>query len=483
MSTPEPTTATPSLVIGEPLPVSFTATSATPAVNADQPAKEPTQPADGNPQPFTAPAQPTPAHPQLGERGTLKVTSVNRGLVRKWLTSQGIPFSIAGNLPNGSLQTAYNDTSDGTLNALKAQAGKPAGSPAGSPAGQGEGTEGAEGTDGEGEGEGASKSEAQKAIETLAKSLGLPLGSADEATIRRIAREEAAKAKGREKRVTVISPLGVKPLGERTLHPLFERVCKAVSVGVNPLVFGPAGSGKTTLAEQVSEALGLTFYFSGAVLKKHELFGYTDANGRLVRTAFREAFEHGGLFLFDEVDASSASVLVTLNAALANRKCDFPDGLVKAHKDFRIIAAANTNGNGATREYCGRNQLDGASLDRFVPFTCDYDNALTERIVSGFDLSAEHLSLALEWCKRVVDYRKALTETAVRGILSPRAAIYGAQLIAAGFSFDELEESLIALKFSNAEERKRVIAKGRELTAARHAADAAKAAPAPAPAV
>lgn len=473
MSTPEPTPSTPSLVIGEPLPVTFSATSATPAVNADQGGKESTQPADASTQAFT-PAQPTPAHPELGERGTLKVTSANRGLVRKWLTANGIPFSIAGNLPNGGLQTAYNDTSDSTLNALKAQAGKPAGSSAG----QGEGAEG----EGDSESGEASKSEAQKAVETLAKSLGIPLGGADEATIRRIAREEAAKAKGREKRVTVISPLGVKPLGERTLHPLFERVCKAVSVGVNPLVFGPAGSGKTTLAEQVSEALGLTFYFSGAVLKKHELFGYTDANGRLVRTAFREAFEHGGLFLFDEVDASSATVLVTLNAALANRKCDFPDGLVKAHKDFRIIAAANTNGNGATREYCGRNQLDGASLDRFVPFTCDYDNALTERIVSGFDLSAEHLSLALEWCKRVVDYRKALTETAVRGILSPRAAIYGAQLIAAGFSFADLEESLIALKFSNAEERKRVISKGRELTAARHAADAAKAAPAVTPA-
>ena len=131
-----------------------------------------------------------------------------------------------------------------------------------------------------------------------------------------------------------------------------------MSVDVACLVVGPAGSGKTTLAEQASEALGIDFHFSGAVLKKHEVLGYRDANGNVQRTAFRDAFENGGLFLFDEIDASSANALVCVNAALANKWCDFPDGRIKAHPSFRIIASANTNGDGATREYAGRNQLD-----------------------------------------------------------------------------------------------------------------------------
>lgn len=424
--------------------------------------------------PSEHPSTPWPASEQLGVRGSLKVTSENRGLVRKWLTAQGIPFSIAGHLPNGGLQTAYNDTTDNALNAIKAQAKQAGGKPASEPSQQGEG---AEGTEGEGKQEQAQPlTEAQKAVQTLAESLGLKVGGADEKTIRRIAREEAAKAKGREKRITIVTPLGVRELGERTLHPLFERVCKAVSVGVAPLVFGPAGSGKTTLAEQVSEALDLPFYFSGAVLKKHELLGYTDANGRIVRTQFREAFEHGGLFLFDEVDASSPAALLCVNAALANAKCDFPDGTVKAHKDFRFIAAANTNGQGATREYCGRNQLDAATLDRFVTFNCEYDPALTARLIGAFDLAPEVLAKALEWDKRVLDYRKALTEANVRGVISPRASLNGTKLLSAGFTYDELEESLVALKFGNAEERKRLLAKGRELTAARHAKEAQTAA-------
>lgn len=451
---------TPGLVIGEP---------STPALAEPVPSN-----GSGSSGATEPGATPAPGVPGLAERGSLAVTSVNRREVRKWLTGQGIPYSIAGNLPNGSLQAAYNDTSDAALNALKAQAGQTSGQ------GTDKGAEGTEGTEGEGAtspANGEPKSDAQKALETLAKSLGLPLGAVDEEAIRRIAREEAAKAKGKERRVTIVSPLGVKPLGERTLHPLFERVVKCISVDVNALVFGPAGSGKTTLATQVAEALGLPFHFNGAVLKKHELLGYTDANGNLVRTAFREAFEHGGLFLFDEVDASSAQALLTVNAAIANGKCDFPDGVIKAHKDFRCIAAANTNGNGATREYCGRNQLDGATLDRFCNFVCEYDDALTERIVRSFDLEPKVLEDAVEWCNRVVEYRKALGLVAVRGIISPRAAINGAKLLAAGFKFADLEETLVANKFGNLEERKRLLAKARELTAERHA-KAAPAAPA-----
>lgn len=441
MSQPTPTTT---LVIGEhPTPIEVT---------PDSP---------GNPGPQTegsTPGNPVPGHPDLPPRGSCAVTSANRGAVRKWLTSQGIPYSTAGNLPNGQLQAVYNDLTDSALIALKS-------------GGKGESTEGTEGTEGEPESKpGQPLTEAQKAVQTLAESVGLKLGGTDEQTVRRIAKEEAAKAaKAKERRVTIVSPLGVRDIGERTLHPLFDRVLKSVSVGVAPLVFGPAGSGKTTLAEQVSEALGLPFHFSGAVLKKHEVLGYRDANGTVVRTAFRDAFEHGGLFLFDEVDASSPQALLCINAALANGYCDFPEGRIKAHKDFRFIAAANTNGGGATREYSGRNQLDGATLDRFATFSCEYDNALVARLVGAFDLPPEQREKALEWDRRVVDFRAALGKIGLRGIISPRCSLNGAKLIAAGFTDSELEDCLVLNKFANPDDRKRLKQAADTITAERHA--------------
>lgn len=68
---------------------------------------------------------------------------------------------------------------------------------------------------------------------------------------------------------------------------------------------GPAGSGKTTIASQVAQALGLDFYCYGAISQAFEFLGYYDANGKYVETDFYRAFKHGGLVLMDEMDAST----------------------------------------------------------------------------------------------------------------------------------------------------------------------------------
>lgn len=306
----------------------------------------------------------------------------------------------------------------------------------------------------------------------------------DAATIRRIAAEEAGKT--RPVLVRIENPAGMREVGERMLHPLFPEVLRACAAGVAPMIFGPAGAGKTTLAHQVAESLGLPFHFTGAVQKKHELLGYMDATGRIVRTAFREAFEHGGLFLFDEVDASSPQALLCINAALSNGFCDFPDGRVNAHRDFRFIASANTNGNGATREYCGRNQLDGATLDRFAIFQCDYQPDLTARIVAAFDLTPEARAVAVDFMHRVEEYRAEIAEQGLRVILSPRAAIMGARLASQGFTARQLVQCLILSKVGNASERDRLDTAAKERTKARQkreqeAAEAAAAALPPPP--
>lgn len=224
---------------------------------------------------------------------------------------------------------------------------------------------------------------------------------------------------------------GTKIEIEGVRHKLFPKALSVIGCGLNLYLCGPAGSGKTTLGENIAEALGLTFEFNGAITSKFELFGFKDAAGTYHPTAFRRAFENGGIYLADEIDAWAPQPLLSLNAALANGWCDFPDMMVKKHPDFRMMAAANTWGQGADREYVGRNQLDAASLDRFVFLAMDYDTDLERQICGNAD-----------WARRVQSIRKAVFSQKARMVVSPRASIHGAKLLQ-HFPQKEVEEMVI----------------------------------------
>lgn len=215
-------------------------------------------------------------------------------------------------------------------------------------------------------------------------------------------------------------------------HNMLPDIVTAVVAGVSPFLVGPAGSGKTTLCEQVASVLKRKFYLESRVTSEFKLLGFIDAAGHVVRTQFRDAYEHGGVFLLDEVDASDPDALTAFNSALANGLAAFPDALVKRHKDFVAIAAGNTYGRGADRQYVGRNQLDAATLDRFCVFEINYDDQL-ERDLCG----------NVEWARYVQGVRAACEAAKVRHVVSPRASIAGAKLLAAGMDRAKVEEATI----------------------------------------
>jgi hypothetical protein len=156
------------------------------------------------------------------------------------------------------------------------------------------------------------------------------------------------------------------------LHEKFDDVLKVVSLDIPVYLTGKAGTGKNVICKQVAEALGLEFYFTNAVTQEYKLTGFIDANGVYQETQFYKAFTNGGVFFLDEMDASIPEVLIILNAAIANKYFDFPNGKVEAHPNFRVIAAGNTLGTGADNNYTGRYCLDRASLDRFALIHIDY---------------------------------------------------------------------------------------------------------------
>lgn len=194
-------------------------------------------------------------------------------------------------------------------------------------------------------------------------------------------------------------------------HEKFETVKRFVECEIPVFMSGEAGTGKSIICSQIAKQMNLTFYFANAITQEYKLTGYQDANGKYHRTPFREAFEFGGVFMLDEMDASIPEVLVILNEAIANGRFPFPDKIVYAHCDFRIIGAGNTFGFGASHVYVGRNQLDGASLDRFALVEVSYDKNIEYRL-------SNHDS---ELVGFVRDFRVAVYECGIQHIVSYRA--------------------------------------------------------------
>lgn len=219
---------------------------------------------------------------------------------------------------------------------------------------------------------------------------------------------------------------------EGLFHKDYEKILKIVDQKIPLILVGPAGSGKNHTLEQVAKTLGLDFYFTNSVTQEYKLTGFIDAGGKYHETEFYKAFKNGGLFFFDEIDASCSESIIVVNAGIANGYFDFPNGRINAHEDFRVVAAANTYGNGADMIYVGRNQLDGATLDRFVTLEFDYDENV-ERALCGDESLYDF----------VIGMRKAIKSRNLRFIVSMRTIINASKLLASGIDKKTIVKTVI----------------------------------------
>jgi hypothetical protein len=190
----------------------------------------------------------------------------------------------------------------------------------------------------------------------------------------------------------------------------------------NMLMVGPAGCGKTTLAEQLCTAMGWNAEQFATVscapgLPESALVGRVIPNLTTGATEYHAApfvtiYRNGGVFLFDEVDNADPSTVLVLNSALANGHMTLPSGeRIERHPDCVIMAAANTYGHGSDRLYVGRTQLDAAFLDRFTGavLTLDYDRDMESKLCPDHDV-----------CNRVWQIRDRVQALKLRRIVSTR---------------------------------------------------------------
>lgn len=203
-------------------------------------------------------------------------------------------------------------------------------------------------------------------------------------------------------------------------HKLLPRLLRLIAAGVsekNIMLIGPAGSGKTYLAEQVSKVLGLPFAavsFSPG-MSEGKLLGrmvqkISDGSENYVSSAIVNAYVNGGVILKDELDNGDPSIVTVLNSFLANGWMYLPSGeRVTRHPDTVVIGSMNTMGTGADRVYVGRNALDGATLDRFVVEMMDYDPELEKALCPEDNIR-----------EAVIALRKKVADNRIRRIVGTR---------------------------------------------------------------
>lgn len=194
-------------------------------------------------------------------------------------------------------------------------------------------------------------------------------------TAERIAAAAATAAANGKNLVTLPDGSTVEAAGR--VHKEFTRVCQLVKRGLNVYLYGPAGTGKTHLCKQISDALGVKFFSDQKISDDFKLTGFVDANGKFQETELYRAVTCGGVYMLDEFDASDENAAIVLNTLMANGYMTFPGvGRVEVHPDFHVIACGNTLGRGADSDYTGRNCLDAATLDRFMTVQLDYDEEI-----------------------------------------------------------------------------------------------------------
>ena len=201
-------------------------------------------------------------------------------------------------------------------------------------------------------------------------------------------------------------------------HEKMVDVIECLQIKKRVLLVGPSGTGKSTLVQNAWSAIAPTiglepkksmqYIACSGGLSEAQLLGKMDANGGYHNGLVVDAFENGGLNLFDEADGFDPNVALVTHAmtdnqgfiALPNRT---DDPMAFKHDNYYHAEIANTWGDGMDFSYSGRMQQDSAKMDRFgdVKIWVDYDRNLERDLVGVF----------IDWAEMLWDLRTRLAES------------------------------------------------------------------------
>jgi hypothetical protein len=182
-------------------------------------------------------------------------------------------------------------------------------------------------------------------------------------------------------KVEVVSAKATKRVDKA--HKNFADAVALLGLGKNLALIGEAGSGKSFGAIQMAQALDLDYSVVSChgKMQSFDLVGaMSPTTGQYISTALRDAYENGKVLILDEFDRSNTETTIALNGILAGDCYGFPDGMVKRHAEFRVIACQNTFGAGSSKTYASAKAQDGSTLTRFTRIEWNIDAKLETAI-------------------------------------------------------------------------------------------------------
>lgn len=180
---------------------------------------------------------------------------------------------------------------------------------------------------------------------------------------------------------------------------LASNILQAWELNEKVLCYGPTGAGKSSLIEQLCARTYRPFVRVNCTgdMDSSMIFGQLtakDGSTIWVDGAATEAVKYGAVFAWDEWDVTPPEISMGLQWLLEDDGKLFlkempgstKDKQIIPHKDFRLVAIGNTQGQGDdTGAHAGTNVQNSATLDRFgTAVFIDYlPAAVEEKIITS----------------------------------------------------------------------------------------------------
>lgn len=204
------------------------------------------------------------------------------------------------------------------------------------------------------------------------------------------------------------------------------------------VITGPTGSGKTSMVENYCAVTGRPFVRMSmrGDIETSALLGMTiahEGSTKWADGAVTQAVRYGGTVLIDEYDYTPPEIMYALQwllednprLLLSDKAGELADTMIDVHKEFRLVFAGNTKGQGdMTGEFPGAQVQSQATMDRcLTSLQMDYMPEVDEKRIVKSKVPEITEAQTTDLMKLVGLLRIAYSQGSLSSGVSPRTEV------------------------------------------------------------